>query len=947
MEAIDLKVEIAVAAGAALQEGSPEPFQSLDRLLDAVDETRQMQGLADISGGALSVQPLRPASYYLHGFALARLGRTDEAAKVLGSLCGKLEQEGKWGVLAVLLPKVIDAAPTVDAARSLAKLGETAGIDKVDPEILARTYELYPDEERLAYLMGEHAAAAGENEKARDYWAESLDGFVGLRRYDRLEEALLKVTESDRPEHQRHVLGVLHRLADQNQWSRLGTFLEIAVPGVRSAGLMGDLWKRVLHVFPKAPEEAGLRKWIRTLAPEAFPAAEGILDLLGRSGILDPQIRIESSIKQLETLLDFAPGFHILHASWGIGRVRLNDGDTLVLDFHETKNHRMKLSLARRALIVLPPDDLRVLQAEDPEELKRLVRAQPAEIIVRALRSAKGEASTQELRRNLTGQGIISTSGWTSFWKEARAALESDERTDLSQSFRQVYRLRAEGEEADDLQPLPIIEPRRGIRPNLNLVRRFLDQHPEESARASRTYTPILERWGRDEKSSAEDRMAVHLQLHRWRGEIREDFIGALNDCLDAAVEMSSFSDSKDQELLAHAAVDSQEHWKKGVLFVLSARAAAIRDLARVRMRRDPAESRSTLIELLRDPYDRPQAALAILDLVLEDPCQPFAPDPWLAALGATLLVDTASKEPVRKQALVWLSIAGPLAEKLRTMEPEPGNAERWAVVLRRWRTSERYLRPILEFLAATGHSELVGEIRAAHAERTDRILGAAASAATTDYRGHIMTRATYQKFLHERNQLVWELKYTVAKAIQKAREHGDLRENAEYDAAKAKQSDFAQQISGLSIRLAQAKLIENLQIPSDEVAPGTEILVEDVVTREKRTIWILGEGDSWLGNNVVSYAAPLGRNLLGKRAGERVSVIGADSVHELLIRSIARKHPVAEEKPEEIEVTDEDLREIAEGVDEGAAFDRGASRADSSEGPVGPQTGGMTNPLE
>ncbi len=585
---------------------------------------------------------------------------------------------------------------------------------------------------------------------------------------------------------------------------------------------------------------------------------------------------------------------------------------------------------------------MRVLQSEDPKELKRLVREQPAEIIIRTLRTAKGEATTQELRRTLTSQGVIATSSWTSFWKEAKAALETDDRADLSQSFRQVYRVRAEGDEGDDLQPLPIIEPRRGIRPNLNLIRRFLDQHPEEVERASRTYTRILERWARDEKTSAEERMAVHLQLYRWRGEVREDFTTALSDCLDAAVEMSAFSDAKDQEFLAEVALESMDHWKKGVLFALSAREAAVRDLARMRMLRDPEESRSALTELLREPYERPQAALAILDLVLEDPPEPFAPDPWLAALGATLLVDTASKEPLRKQALTWLSVAGPLAERLRSMDPEPGNAERWAVVLRRWRSSERYLRPILEFLAATGHSELVGEIRAAHAERTDRILGAAASAAATDYRGHVMTRATYSKLLHERNQLVWELKNTVAKAIQKAREHGDLRENAEYDAAKAKQSDFAGQISDLSIRLAQAKLIENLHIPLDEVAPGTEILVEDVVTREKRTIWILGEGDNWLGTNVVSYAAPLGRHLLGKRAGERVSVIGADSVHELLIRSIEKKHPMTEEKAEEIPVTEEDVREIVESVEKPETGDRGTSAAGPAAGPAEPGAGGI-----
>lgn len=913
MEALDLREAIAEASSAAFQEGSPEPFLSLDRLLDTVEETRQLQGLADIAGEALSQQRLDPVRYYLYAFALIRLGKPDDAVKGLISLCGKMEQEERWDVLAALLPRVLDAAPSVEAARCLAKIGETVGLERLDGEVLERAYDLYPDEERLAFLMGERAAAMGRAEEAIGFWAESLDGFVALRRYDRMEEILLKVVESARPEHQRHVLNCLHRLADQNQWGRFGSFLELALPGLKAAGLLGDLWKQVLHLFPKAPEEAGLRKWIRTLAPQAFPSADGILDLLGRSGILDPQIRTETSIKQLETLLEFAPGYRVLHASWGIGRVVLNDGDTLVVDFKETRNHRMKLTLARRALQVVPEDDLRVVQIDQPDELKRLIREQPAEVVVRALRMTKGEASTQDLRRTLTGYGIVSTGSWTSWWKEARATLEGDERCDLSQSFRQIYRLRSEGDDADSLLALPAVEPRRGVRPNLNLIRRFLEQHPDEMARASRTYTPILERWARDEKTAPEDRLASHLQLYRWRKEVREDFIAALAASLVAAVEMSAYADPEDQKLLARVAIDSEPHWKLGILFVLSSRSAEVREIAQERMRLDPEESRSVLSEQLRDPNGRPLASLAAIDLVLEEEPEEFAPDPWLAALACTLMVDGSTKEPIRKQAMHLLSPTGPLAERVKMTEVPFGNAERWSVVLRRWRSSERFLQPVLQFLRAVGHEELVVEMRTAHAERTDRILGGPPGSGQTDYTGHIMSRATYMKLLHERNHLVWELKTTVAQAIQKAREFGDLSENAEYDAAKLKQSDFAHRVVDLSKRLAEARLIEDLAPPADEVAPGTEVFVEDADTNEKRILWVLGEGDDWLGENVISYAAPLGRALLGKRIAERANVVGADAVHELVIRGITRRLPQMEvpAAADEPEVSEQEVQEI------------------------------------
>lgn len=913
MEALDLREKIAEAATAPLDDDSPEPFQDLDRLLDAVEETRQVQGLAEIAGEALMQQPLDPVRFYLHAFALIRLGRPEDAVKPLVSLASRLEQQKSWGLLGALLPKVIEAAPSVEAARSVAKLAETVGVMKVDADTLEKAYDLYPDEERLAYQMGERAAAGGRKEEALGFWAESLDGFVTLKRYERLEEAMLKVAESGKVEHQRHVLNVLHRLADQHQWGRFGTLAELSLPGLRNAALVQELWKLVLHHFPKAAPEVDLRKWILNLASEAFPSADGILDLLGRSGVLDPQIKPETSVRQLETLLEFAPGFHVLHASWGIGRVRLNDGDTLVLDFLDTKNHRMKLTLARRALTVLAADDLRVLQAENPAELKRLVKNEPAEVIVRALRMTRGDATAQDLRRTITGHKIVSTGGWTTFWKEARAAIETDDRIDLSQSFRQVYRHKTETSEDEDRIPLPSIEPRRGIRPNLNLIRRFLDQHPDETARASRIYLPILERWARDEKTSAEDRVATHLQLHRWRREVRPDFIEAMNSCVASASEMSSFSDLEDQRLLAKIAVDSESHWADGCLFVLSSRSVEVRETARERMRRDPDEARSTLLELLTDPCSRPQCALTVIDLALETPREPFTPDPWRAALAAALLVDQSTKEPIRKQALALLSERGPLADALRRTPFDPADTERWSAVLRRWRSSERFLEPVLRFLTAVGHTALVGEVKTAHAERTERILGPGSSAAAVAYSGRLMTRATYQKTLHERNWLVWELKTTVAQTIRKARELGDLRENAEYHAAKQKQSDYAHQVMELTERLAKAKIIEELRLPGDEAAPGTEVVVADASSGEERRFWILGEGDDWLGDGVLSAAAPLGRGLLHKKIGERVTIPGGDRVHDYVVRSITRKLPLAEEKPEELTVTEEDLREVRE----------------------------------
>jgi transcription elongation factor GreA len=194
-------------------------------------------------------------------------------------------------------------------------------------------------------------------------------------------------------------------------------------------------------------------------------------------------------------------------------------------------------------------------------------------------------------------------------------------------------------------------------------------------------------------------------------------------------------------------------------------------------------------------------------------------------------------------------------------------------------------------------------------------MLGRGADALSSAYVGHLMTQVTYERLLHERNHLVWELKTTIPEAIRKARELGDLRENAEYDAAKNKQADHAHRVMELSKRLAESRKIEDVKTAAGESGPGTEIVVVDVATNEERLFWLLGEGDDWLGSNVISYATPLGRSFLGKKVGDRVSVVGADIVHDYVIRAIAPKLPAMVElsSGEEIQPTEEDLKEIAE----------------------------------
>src|SRR6185369_6603095 len=102
------------------------------------------------------------------------------------------------------------------------------------------------------------------------------------------------------------------------------------------------------------------------------------------------------------------------------------------------------------------------------------------------------------------------------------------------------------------------------------------------------------------------------------------------------------------------------------------------------------------------------------------------------------------------------------------------------------------------------------------------------------------------------------ELRTTIPATIQKARELGDLKENAEYHAAKQKQANVSRLVRSLQQRLSRARFVDDVEHKDGIVGLGTEVVLES--DRDVLTYWVLGEEEHHHGAHVVSFQAPVGR---------------------------------------------------------------------------------------
>jgi len=135
------------------------------------------------------------------------------------------------------------------------------------------------------------------------------------------------------------------------------------------------------------------------------------------------------------------------------------------------------------------------------------------------------------------------------------------------------------------------------------------------------------------------------------------------------------------------------------------------------------------------------------------------------------------------------------------------------------------------------------------------------------------LTKKGYEKLSLELEHLKTVRRRELSKAIGTAREHGDLSENAEYDAAKDAQAHNEKRISELEEKLSRVCIIEDQNIPHGEVLIGATVKLKDLDNQEELEYTLVSEEESDYEQNKISITSPLGMGLLSHKEGEEVSI--------------------------------------------------------------------------
>ncbi|MDR0490252.1 MAG: transcription elongation factor GreA [Oscillospiraceae bacterium] len=149
------------------------------------------------------------------------------------------------------------------------------------------------------------------------------------------------------------------------------------------------------------------------------------------------------------------------------------------------------------------------------------------------------------------------------------------------------------------------------------------------------------------------------------------------------------------------------------------------------------------------------------------------------------------------------------------------------------------------------------------------------------------------KKLQEELNVIEHELRVELPKEILRAREHGDLSENAEYKSAKERQSYLEGRKAQLQQRLAALSLVNMDKIPADRAAYGSKVTLYEYETEKEIEYRLVSPEESDISQGLISISSPIGRCISGKMVGDTVEIVTPAGNKEYELRALLTIHEI------------------------------------------------------
>jgi transcription elongation factor GreA len=853
---------------ATLSNYSTNQFKELDVILKEAQEKKACDELKEMCDEHLVHTKTSIIALYFSGMIALSRQLIDDAALI--NLVTIFSDNHKWNIVQYLCERILDYGESKFALRTLADCHKNDDDQEKVYGIWERLVRVDYEETEIVKALAEHFEQKSELDPAVEYYKKALHRYVNKQLFANVREIWDKLLDFC-PEDIDFFLHVQKKTAKNISEDKAILLLQDVYNSCKKRGDIHTAITILKLILGYDERDNQARKEITECYREKYAAHSQLEEYIRISNLTQNYRNVHEAIMDFEKHIAFDKGCFVFHRTWGVGRIASIQDDEIVIDFAKQRGHVMFLKMAINALQTLSKNHIWVLKATwKKEKLYSKVKEDIDWALKTVIRSFDNSCDMKRLKAELT-PSILSASEWTTWSTKAKHILKTDASFGVSPDNIDLFTVRE--------HPISIEEK---LYDEFKAEKNFFDRAKtvqdyaalKEFELDSEYFTEMFAYFSGYLKAYSqvnEQVVASYLLVKELAGRFPQLGVGlSLNfaDIFDGIGDVSDvFFKLKDSRL-------REEFLRHIKLFVP--------DWPNIYLKLFPfALFPSMIVSLEREGYEDKLAAMA--NTCFENHREHRGAVVWLFKNSADTAWFKKANISFEKQLITLIHILDvsyrEIENRRDTVENRKTNKQVYTVLFKEGvlsafidQADTDTITRIYTFINDVKDLDPVDKL-ALRSRILDKMpdfkfIGGEEKTITT--RGLIVTVAKYEEKQKHLAHIMNEEVPANSKEIEYALSLGDLRENAEYKAAKEKQEILNSTVAKLKDEIERAQLFDPRTINTARVSFGTKVVLVNGATKKHEEFTILGPWESDPERQIISYLSPLGNAMLNRVVGEQ-----------------------------------------------------------------------------
>jgi transcription elongation factor GreA len=882
---------------AALSNYSISQFKDLDTVLKEAEDAHALDEVRTLCDEYLSHSKNSIKALYLSGMIAISRQIIDDA--VLVNLVTLFLDNHKWNIVKYLCERMLEKGESKFALRTLADCYKNENDDDSVLDVWQRLVKIDFEEADIAKALAEHFEVAGDEEMSIDYYKRALGRYINKGQFAPVREIWQKLIDI-RPEEIDFFLSMQGKVAKAISPEKAATLLQDVYISCKKRNDIDTAIDVLKLIFVYDERDADARKEITERFREKYVHHSHLEEYIKSSNLTASYRNVQEAIQDFEKHIAFDKGNFVFHRSWGVGRIAKVETDDVTIDFAKKRGHTMALKMAIDALTTLSKDHIWVLKAtQTKEKLYTKVKTDPVWTLKTIIKSFNNSYDVRKLKAELV-PSVLSESEWTGWNTKVRKTLKSDPSFGVSPDNVDVFSVR-ERQNSLAEKLYNEFKAEKKFLNRVDIIRKFenacdsqtdAEYYPEMLSH----FTGFLKSYNQVNEQVLGSYLLIKEIVSR-SPAISEslngpnvynvNFVTLFEEIEDIPTVYVALKDKKLQESFLKEIKLFVPTWPDIYvkLFPLALRQQILDELL-------DEGHKNKVIALVRNCFNNPgENRNAVI---------------WFYRIGRQSSPDWYTEASIvkRKEVVTLISI---LNASFREIENHIETLENKKII--KQAVGVLFEGNLIYDYIETADSEEIDsiytllqdvkdldpsmkdQVRKYIAKKYPDFKFSGATEKDTAIKGLLVTVAALDEKQKQLAKIMEEDIPANAKEIAFALSLGDLRENAEYKAAKEKQTILNSTVAKLKDDIDRAQLFDPSTITTSRVSFGTKVLLRNETKNIDEEYTILGPWESNPDQKIISYLSPFGNAVLNKKAGDKFQFKIVDGQINYEVKEITGAH--------------------------------------------------------